>query len=220
MNALPPLPAPVSASTRRRKRSSAVALTGLMAGSAFTLVACDDPGSATQWGDPPAAVSGQKVDASSFASLDECKASGDFTADQCQTAYDEAQKASAENAPKFSDQKSCEERYGVDQCVPRSQANGGGSFFTPLLTGFIIGQALEGMNNRGYRGAPMYRDRDGTYYSGSGYPISRDYLSGRSRVRQDSFDAPSRYEAPARVQSRSSVISRGGFGGGSRGFGG
>ncbi|MFT4252358.1 MAG: DUF1190 domain-containing protein [Caulobacter sp.] len=213
MNAISPSPAP-----RRRKRSSAVALTGLMAGSAFTLVACDDPGSATQWGDPPAAVSGQKVDASSFANLDECKASGDFTADQCQTAYDEAQKASAENAPKFSDQQSCEERYGVDQCVPRSQANGG-SFFTPLLTGFIIGQALENMGNR-YRVAPMYRDRDGTYYSGSGYPISRDYLSGRSRVRTDSFDAPSRYDAPARVQSRSSVISRGGFGGGSRGFGG
>ncbi|MBI1682950.1 DUF1190 domain-containing protein [Caulobacter hibisci] len=206
--------------SRRRKRSSAVALTSLMAGSAFTLSACDDPGSATQWGDPPAAVSGQKVDASSFANLDECKASGDFTADQCKTAYDEAQKASAENAPKFSDQQSCEERYGVDRCVPRSQANGGGSFFTPLLTGFIIGQALEGMSNRGYRGAPMYRDRDGTYYSGSGYPVSRDYLSGRSRVRSDSFDAPSRYEAPTRVQSRSSVISRGGFGGGSRGFGG
>jgi uncharacterized protein YgiB involved in biofilm formation len=215
MNALSPLPV-----VKRRKRSSAVALTGLMAGSAFTLVACDDPGSATQWGDdPPAAVSGQKVDASSFASLDECKASGDFTADQCQTAYDEAQKASAENAPKYSDRQSCEERYGVDQCVPRSQANGG-SFFTPLLTGFIIGQALEGMNNRGYRGAPMYRDREGNYYSGSGYPVSRDYFSGRSRVRQDSFDAPSRYESPARVQSRSSVISRGGFGGGSRGFGG
>ncbi|PXA90428.1 hypothetical protein DMC25_05895 [Caulobacter sp. D4A] len=214
MNAHSPVP------SRRRKRSSAVALTGLMAGSAFTLVACDDPGSATQWGDPPAAVSGKKVDASSFANLDECKASGDFTADQCQTAYDEAQKASAENAPKFSDQQSCEERYGVDQCVPRSQANGGGSFFTPLLTGFIIGQALENMGNRGYRGAPMYRDRDGTYYSGSGYPVSRDYLTGRSRVRTDSFDAPSRYEAPTRVQSRSSVISRGGFGGGSRGFGG
>lgn len=215
MNA--PSPTPVS---KRRKRSSAVALTSLMAGSAFTLVACDDPGSATQWGDPPAAVSSKKVDASSFASLDECKSSGDFTADQCQTAYDEAQKASAENAPKFSDRESCEERYGVDQCVPRSQANGGGSFFTPLLTGFIIGQALENMSNNRYRGAPMYRDRDGNYYSGSGYPVSRDYLSGRSRVRRDSFDAPSRYETPARVQSRSSVISRGGFGGGSRGFGG
>ena len=106
--------------------------------------------------------------------------------------------------------------YGVDQCVPRSQANGGGSFFTPLLTGFIIGQALENMGNRGYRGAPMYRDRDGTYYSGSGYPVSRDYVTGRSRVRTDSFDVPSRYEAPTRVQSRSSVISRGGFGGGSQ----
>lgn len=206
-----PLPSP-----RRRKRSSAMALTSLMAGSAFTLAACDDAGTPTQWGDERPAASSDA--AASFASVDECKAAGDFTAEQCQTAYDEAQKASAENAPKFADQKSCEERYGVDQCVPRNQANGGGSFFTPLLTGFIIGQALNNMGG-GYRGAPMYRDRDGRYYGGAYYGGgSRDYLTGRSR--RDSFDAPSRYEAPARVQSRSSVISRGGFGGGSRSFGG
>jgi len=38
-------------------------------------------------------------------------------------------------------------------------------------------------------------------------------------VRSDSFDAPAA-QAPTRVQSRSSVISRGGFGGGGRSFGG
>ena len=199
MNAISPPPA------RRRKRSSAVALTGLMAGSAFTLVACDDPGSATQWGDnPPAAVSGQKVDASSFSSLDDCKASGDFTADQCQTAYDEAQKASAENAPKFSDQKSCEERYGVDQCVPRSQANGGGSFFTPLLTGFIIGRMLDG---GGYRGTGLYR-RNGEYYTGWGGRVNHDYATGRTTVGRQAIDPPAAIrQAPARVQTRSTVVS-------------
>jgi uncharacterized protein YgiB involved in biofilm formation len=201
----------------RRKRSSAIVLTGLMAGTAMTITACDDSSSVTQWGDPPAAHSGKSVEASTFASLDECKTAGTFTAQQCDAAFTQAQKDSAENAPKFSDQQSCEQRYGVDQCVPRS-SQGGGSFFTPLLTGFIIGQALNNMG--GYRGAPMYRDREGTYYGGSGYPLSRDYVTGRTRVRSESFDAPSRMEAPTRVQSRSSVISRGGFGGGGRSFGG
>ncbi|MBO9708547.1 MAG: DUF1190 domain-containing protein [Caulobacter sp.] len=200
---------------RRRLRSSTLVLTGLMTGAAMSISACDGGGgSATQWGDPPAAS--REVDARTFANLDDCKTSGDFTDQQCETAFAQAQKDSAENSPKFSQRESCEERYGVDQCVPRSD-NHGGSFFTPLLTGFIIGQALN--NAGGYRGAPMYRDRDGTYYSGSGYPLSRDYVTGRTRVRADSFDAPSAH-APARVQSRSSVISRGGFGGGGRGWGG
>lgn len=193
---------------RRRLRSSGLALTGLMAGTAISVSACDDPGTATQWGDPPSAS--REIDAKTYASLDDCKTSGDMTAAQCQAAYDQAQKDSAANAPKFGDQQSCEERYGVDQCVPRNNG-GGGSFFTPLLTGFIVGQALNNMGG-GYYGAPMYRDRNGTYYGGSGYPLSRDYVTGRTRVRTDSFNAPE-MRAPARVQSRSSVISRGGFGG-------
>jgi uncharacterized protein YgiB involved in biofilm formation len=200
----------------RLKRSRSLTLTTLMAGAAVSITACDNAPSATQWGDPPAASSGRAVEARTFTSLDECKASGDFTAQQCETTLAQAQKDSAENAPKFNDQQSCEERYGVDQCVPRS-SQGGGSFFTPLLTGFIIGQAMNNMG--GYRGAPMYRDRDGTYYGGSGYPLSRDYVTGRTRVRSESFNLPSRAEAPTRVQSRSAVISRSGFGGG-RSFGG
>jgi uncharacterized protein YgiB involved in biofilm formation len=201
---------------RRRLRSSGLVLTGLMAGTAMSISACDDGGgSAVQWGDQAAAS--RQVEARTFASLDDCKKADDLTDAQCDTAYAQAQKDSAENAPKFSDQQSCEERYGVDQCVPRSSQNGG-SFFTPLLTGFIIGQALNNMGG-GYRGAPMYRDRDGTFYSGSGYPLSRDYVTGRTRVRSDSFEAPT-VRAPTRVQSRSAVISRGGFGGGGRSFGG
>ena len=194
---------------RRRLRSSGLALTGLMAGTAISISACDDSGSIAQWGDPPAAA--REVDARTFASLDACKQAEGMTAQQCDAAYAQAQKDSAANAPKFGDQQSCEERYGVDQCVPRNNG-GGGSFFTPLLTGFIVGQALSNMGG-GYYGAPMYRDRGGAYYGGSGYPLSRDYVTGRTRVRAESFDAPAMH-APARVQSRSAVISRGGFGGG------
>ena len=212
MSDQPSRPSPLA---RRRLRSSGLALTGLMAGTAMSVSACDGSPAATQWGDPPAAT--REVDAKTYASLDACKTSGDMTAQQCDAAYAQAQKDSAANAPKFGDQQSCEERYGVDQCVPRNNG-GGGSFFTPLLTGFIVGQALSNMGG-GYYGAPMYRDRGGAYYGGSGYPLSRDYVTGRTRVRADSFDAPAMH-APTRVQSRSSVISRGGFGGGGRSFGG
>ncbi len=85
-----------------------------------------------------------------------------------------------------------------------------------LLTGFIIGQALN--NVGGYRGAPMYRDSSGNYFGGADGRSSRDYVTGRLHVGSEAFN-PAAW-APARAQSRSSVISRGGFGGGGRGFGG
>jgi len=193
------------------KRSRSLVLTSLMAGAGISLTACDGASTAPQWGE---GNGGKPVEAVSYASVAECKAAGKVAADQCQIAYDQAAKANATNAPRFGDQKSCEERFGVSQCVPRNEA-GGGSFFTPLLTGFLIGRMFDG---GGYRGAPMYRDTGGNYFGGAGNRISRDYVSGRSRIGSDAFDSAAR--APVRVQSRSAVISRGGFGGGSRGFGG
>lgn len=181
------------------KRSRGIILTTLMAGTGVSLAACDADG-------------GKPVDALSYRSVAECRTAGKFTASQCETAYAQAQKANAENAPRFGDRQTCEEQYGGAQCTPHNN----GSFFTPLLTGFLVGQALNTMG--GYRGAPMYYGRDGNYYGGAGSRISRDYVTGRTRIGSDAFNPAIR--APTRVQSRSSVISRGGFGGGFGGRGG
>ena len=181
------------------KRSQSVALTTLMAGTGLSLSACGDDV--------------QPVDAQSYTSVAECRSIGKIPADQCETAFAQAQKANEQNAPRYGDRQSCEEQFGVAQCAPHNN----GSFFTPLLTGFIVGQMLNG--GGGWRGAPMYRDRDGNFYGGGGSRISRDYISGRTQVGSDAFNPSTR--APSRIQSRSSVISRGGFGGfGGRSFGG
>lgn len=180
------------------KRSRSIVLTSLMAGTGFSLTACDSD-------------TGKQVDALSYTTVAECRAAGKITAAQCDAAYKQALESDAKTAPRFEDKPTCEEQYGVGQCVPHNN----GSFFTPLLTGFIVGQALN--NIGGYSGGPMYRDRNGYYYGGAGGRITRDYTTGRMRVGSEAFN-PSR--APSRVQSRSSVISRGGFGGGGRGFGG
>jgi len=184
------------------KRSRSIVLTTLMAGTGVSLTACEADG-------------GKPVDAVSYTSVAECRAAGAIPASECDTAYAQAVQANDANAPKFGDRQTCEEQYGVAQCVPRNN----GSFFTPLLTGFIVGQALNNLGG-GYRGAPMYRDRNGDYYGGAGGRINRDYVTGRTRIGSDAFNPAAR--APTRVQSRSAVISRGGFGGGfgSRGFGG
>lgn len=188
------------------KRSRTIALTGLIAGSGLSLTACD--------GD----VGGNPVDAQSYATVAECRSAGAIPAAQCDVAYQQAREDADKTAPRFEDRQTCEEQFGAAQCEQRFSNTGGGSFFSPILTGFLIGQALNG--GYGYRGAPMYRDRDGNYYGGAGGMIRRDYATGRMRVGSDAF-TPSTVRAPARVQSRSAVISRGGFGGGfGRSFGG
>lgn len=198
------------------KRSRRLVLTTLMASGGVSLGACGDGAPpATQWGDPPAVEqSADQVDAKSFATLEECKAAGDFAPADCDRAYAAAQADNTANAPRFADRQTCEEQHGVEQCVPRNN----GSFFTPLLTGFIIGQALGG--GGGLFGRPYYRDRYGYNVLNNGSRLNRNYVTGGYSVNRSAI-APPRAGAPTRVQSRSAVISRGGFGGGGgRSFGG
>lgn len=197
------------------KRSRSMVLTTIMASSSLSLAACDNsPPANSGWLSPPApqAAAEQTVDGRTYPDLQACRDADLVPNSECDAAFAQAQA----QAPKFNDRQSCEERYGVDQCVPRSQS-GGGSVFMPLLTGFVVGQALSNLGNRGYYGvqSPYYYDRPyggGGYYGGYGRGYrGRDYVTGRS------YDT---YGAPSRVQSRSSVISRGGFGGGARSYGG
>ena len=190
-----------------RKRSASLQLTTMLAGAAsLTLAGCDDPGSQASW-DPNR---GEQVEAFSYKTLEECKAANEVSDQQCETFYAAAQKDD-KNAPRYEARASCEDVYGAGNCVPRSQA-GGGSFFTPLLTGFVIGRMLDGGGY--YRGTGLYRGNDG-YYSTWGGRLGRDYGSGRTVITRESIDPPDAIRnAPPKMQTRTSVVSRGGFGGG------
>lgn len=195
-----------------RKRSSSLKLTTMLAGAtALTLSGCDDPGAQASW-DPNR---GEQVEAFSYKTLQECKDANEVSDQQCDTSFAAAQKDDEKNAPRYEARASCEDVYGVGNCVPRSQANGGGSFFTPLLAGFVIGQMLDG---GGYRGTGLYRRNDeygGGYYSTYGGRLGRDYGTGRTTISKSSIDPPDAIrQAPPKIQTRTSVVSRGGFGGG------
>jgi uncharacterized protein YgiB involved in biofilm formation len=192
-----------------------------MAGSGLTLAACGDDAPRSQWIDPPAATATVDPDrGQAFTTLEECKAAADFAPADCEQAFAAAQKENEANAPRFAEQQTCEEQFGAGNCVPRQAAGGGGSFFVPLLAGFVMGQVLDDIGDRRYRGRPYYRDRYGYGYVPGYGRLSRDYISGRPRV-SGGVLAPPRAQAPARTQSRSAVISRGGFGGGGgRSYGG
>ncbi|PZR35695.1 DUF1190 domain-containing protein [Caulobacter segnis] len=197
-----------------RKRSASLQLTTMLAGAAsLTLAGCDDPSPGAQAGWDP--NRGEQVEAFSYKSLEECKAANEVSDQQCDTSWAAAQKDDAKNAPRYEARASCEDVYGAGNCVPRSEA-GGGSFFTPLLAGFVIGRMLDGGDY--YRGTGLYRRNDdygGGYYSTWGGRLGRDYGTGRTVITRESIDPPDAIRnAPPKVQTRTSVVSRGGFGGG------
>jgi len=199
----PPIPTPAM---RRLKRSRTLQVTSLMATVSVSMAACGAPQRVTPAAEPDPALA--------YTSLTECKAANDVSDAECDAAHAEAQRQAAANAPRYATREECEGQWGPEQCRP---LNSGGSFFGPLATGFIIGQLLNGGGYRG--GGPLYRDRNDQYSNGygGGY-LSRDYRTGRGFANRNDVDLAR--PAPARVQSRTSVVSRGGFGGGGRGYGG
>lgn len=154
----------------------------------------------------------QQAEANYYPSVDACKADGKVDAADCQKAYDEAKAQNDQQAPHFGDQSECEARFGANACYRRDE--GGSSFFVPFLTGFLVSnlvnQATGGSGYWGrpggyYYSRPVYRSsRTGDIYTGSGSRLST--VSG-STVRAPSRDV---YQAPP--PSRTSVVSRGGFG--------
>ncbi|KQT34978.1 hypothetical protein ASG29_02220 [Sphingomonas sp. Leaf412] len=208
----------------RRKRSAAPALTAV--GAMAMLSACEPQPSNEQ-------VSQQRYGAptevAAFATPAECKASGDFAAVTCDEAATAAAKADDGAAPRFESKDLCEDQFGDATCLQRS-GSGGQSFFVPLLTGFMIGRMLDGP---GYRYQPLYRNRrDGTYFTPGGAWLFNGGYGGRAHGYQVGSRAVTAPVTTQRIQTRSSVVSRGGFGGrvaarssggwggGSRSFGG
>ncbi len=197
-----------------RKRSNSLKLTTMLAGAtALTLSGCDDPGAQASW-DPNR---GEQVEAFSYKTLQECKDANEVSDQQCDTSYAAAQKDDDKNAPRYEARASCEEVYGVGNCVPRT-ASDGHSVFGPLLAGFVIGRMLDNAGGGYYRGTGLYRRDDeygGGYYSTWGGRLGRDYGTGRTVITKTSIDPPDAIrQAPPKIQTRTSVVSRGGFGGG------
>lgn len=196
--------------SRRRKRSRLVTLTTLTALGAATLGACGNADAAEE-----ARLSetqyGPGVDAYPYQTLAECKADNKVPDAECDRAQAAAWSQDDAGAPRFESQALCEDQFGNGECTQRS-ANGT-SFFTPLLAGFVIGQMLDGGRSRYYHSG-LYRDRRrDVFYTGGGVGggwIYRDPRTGVSKVGSRALQPP---VATPRVQTRSSVVSRGGFGG-------
>ena len=191
------------------KRSRRLVMTGVMCGASVSLVACDGgAGGSGSW-DAGKRAEGPTVDAYTYQSLAACKAAKEISDEACEQAAKTAIADQDKSGPRFDQRQTCEDVYGAGQCVPKGSQGGG--IWGPLLAGFVVGRMLDG----GYRGTGIYRDgRDGGYYTGFGGRLQSDYSTGRTRVGVNGIDPPAAIrEAPPKVQTRTSVLSRGGFGG-------
>ncbi len=157
-----------------------------------------------------------------FKNPDDCS---DYGVEQqaCEAQYQQALASHEQEAPKYANQQLCESDFGFQQC------EGSGSFWRPLMAGFMIAKVADMVGDSFKR--KRYASLSGSYYNG-GKPLYRsrdDYFSFRNANNQ--FVAPLSNRGTTMVKKsavhyspkvKSVTRSRGGFGksASSRSFGG
>lgn len=169
---------------------------GLIGASAFALAACKE----------------EAVEASIWRSPDACAAAGDGSLAECTQAWDEAQAAHVETAPRYDALAVCEDQHGAGNCVADNSGGGGGSIFMPLLMGYMMGKMLGGAT-----GAAAARSAKPLYPTAGGQVATADggtrFSGGQGKVKvpaQSFAAAPKTVGKPP--MSAAQVRSTGGFG--------
>lgn len=171
----------------------------LMATTAFAVAGCEDP----------------QVEGNYYKTVEQCISSGAFSEVECREAFVAGRRMNTDSAPRYNSRQLCEQQHGLSDCDQRTNTSGSGSYFVPLATGYFIGQAVGGASdNWNNRVRPIYpaASRRGAYTSGGGVLFYNNSTRRYSLPTQDLSKPP----APAKVQTRTSVASRGGFGSRSR----
>jgi uncharacterized protein YgiB involved in biofilm formation len=187
------------------KKSRSIRLV-LLGGASLALAACGDD-------------DGLPTDAKFFSSLSECTAFYDEA--QCQNAKVAADQAYAAEAPRFATKQDCESEFGVGSCENRQVAaatdggqppaadgsqpaeagSSGGSFFMPMLMGYMLGNMMGG--NQFHQ--PVYRGRDGSAVmpnAGRHFNVGSFAGAGAGAAAANSF----------RPAQQVTQVTRGGFG--------
>ena len=177
------------------KRSKNVKLTLMVAGSALALSSC---------GEEP------RHEAESYASVEACKAADTFPDSQCDEDFAKAAATHETSAPRYNQRQLCEQEFGIGNCESRSSRNGSG-FWSPFLAGYMVANILD--NRRSYYySTPYYRTARGRHLTWDGAPIATTRgADGRIR-RTISTNTVKARPKVAKVMTRTSVVSRGGFG--------
>lgn len=143
-------------------------------------------------------LSSCKPKAESYQSVEACEAAGGHTDQECRDGFAAAQREHEASARHFQSRDECIAAYGPTGCEER-HAEGGGSFFMPLMMGYMLG--------RGFGYHPLYQD-----------PSRQNGLVGTGGARFGGYtSAASRggwfgSRSSSTSGSETSTVSRGGFG--------
>ena len=173
------------------KRSTTATLL-LMGIAPLMLSACDDPQ--------------PQIQSQAFKTVADCTSAGNTPA-ECQTAFSQAQMRASAAAPHYSSLAACIQQFGPDMCQERSGSEG--SFWGPLMTGFMISHMLGSSSPSYYGAAPLYTQSNGQYYAS---PTSRGSF-GSTVTTSAGSDAGSRAITASRGGFGSESAARGGWGG-------
>ncbi len=127
------------------KKSKAVRLV-LLGGAGIAFAGCDQS--------PPA-------DAKFFANAGECAQVRDQQT--CEKAFADSKAQFAAEAPRFSRKEECEAEFGSGNCETASGGSGIGSFFMPMMMGYMLGSAFRQPVYRG-PGNTALINRGGSIY--------------------------------------------------------
>jgi uncharacterized protein YgiB involved in biofilm formation len=139
------------------RKSKAIRLV-LLGSTSVALAACDES--------PPA-------DARFFTSVEECSTVNPGAT--CQESFGKSREAYVAEAPRYNRREACEAEFGAGNCESREAGAGGmGSFFMPMMMGYMLGNAF----NR-----PVYRGPDNSAVMRTGgkfYNVGNFAGTGRS----------------------------------------
>lgn len=140
-----------------------------------------------------------------YTSVEQCISLGNFTEAECNDAFEAALAQHEESSPRYDSRSLCEQEHGIGNCNP--PRNG---YYAPSMNGFFLGYLVGNMTSDwAYRSRPIYTSSSGGLYTSSGYRLYRNSSTGRVEVNNKAMTTAPR---PARVQTRTSVAARGGFG--------
>ncbi|WP_075183058.1 DUF1190 family protein [Pantoea sp. 1.19] len=154
---------------------------------------------------------------SMYQNADDCSKANPGQSEQCTTAYNSALKEAEKTAPKYASREACVAEFGENQCqqvpaqaattAPQAEASSGGSFWMPLMAGYMMGRMMGG---GGYQQQPLFSSKNpaspanGKFVDASGRSYGPATGGGRT------MSVPKTALAPK--PATTSTVTRGGFG--------
>ncbi|MCS2152702.1 DUF1190 family protein [Scandinavium goeteborgense] len=155
---------------------------------------------------------------SMYQNADDCSSANPGKSAECTASYNNALKEAERTAPKYASREDCIAEFGEGQCQQapaqagmapegqQAQAQSSGSFWMPLMAGYMMGRMMSGS---GFQQQPLFSSKNpkspayGQYTdaSGKGYGAAQ---SGRS------MNVPKTAMAPK--PATTNTVTRGGFG--------